>query len=185
MLLLLLLLLFCSDAAVGAGPSCSGSQQLTDSDNGTSVGALLNRTSIDLDGTLPGAAIVQSPTHPNGKWQYWSYHRNSKSGISLLSSSKQNQTSLPNALTERQSLLDAALDAEISRHDVWYSFPPSLSITSAFLLHPLDRIRFVPNPEFYWPTGGSNEPQILLRAWDIRMGGQSGETYFNLSVNKK
>lgn len=141
-------------------------------------------TAADGDGTALGAAIVETPTHSQGSWQYWRYDLHRAMDSSLLAAS-QNQTSLQQSESIRDSLLAISIDLNVTRQDVWLSFPPNLTARRSFLLHPLDRIRFVPHPHFYWSARDAQEPKIALRAWDIRSEGRSGKNIEGNKIERK
>lgn len=49
----------------------------------------------------------------------------------------------------------------------WINFPPGITESSALLLHPEDRIRYVPKPNTFWST---LPPSISVKAWDSSVG---------------
>ena len=54
---------------------------------------------------------------------------------------------------------------------IWVNFPPAeISETSAFLLHGNDRMRFIPDPSYFWRDGSANIPTLRVKLWDGSLG---------------
>ncbi len=103
------------------------------------VNAFLSRFSSDSDNDYLGLAVVG--INSNADQGNWQYHRNTWNSTEPFN---------PNS-------------------SVWVSFPPGITVTTALLLHGNDRIRFVPNPDFFWlntSTGPNPVPSIEAKAWD-------------------
>ena len=54
---------------------------------------------------------------------------------------------------------------------IWVNFPlAGISETSAFLLHGNDRLRFIPDPSYFWRNGSANIPSLRVKLWDGSLG---------------
>ena len=49
----------------------------------------------------------------------------------------------------------------------WINFPQGITESRALLLHPTDRLRYVPRPSVFW---SSNPPSLSVKAWDTSVG---------------
>ena len=115
---------------------------------GMTVASLTNQIAVDRDGDTLGMAIINSDsTSGDGVWQYlrgnWS---------------KIHQTTYSNPPDY----------SDIPHKGTWINFPPGLTKSHALLLHPTDRLRYVPRPSIFWSS--SSSPSLSVKAWDTSVG---------------
>lgn len=113
------------------------------------VAELTNQIAVDRDGDTLGMAIIKSDsTSGDGVWQYL---RGNWSSIHQTIYSN-----LPNF-------------SDIPHKGPWVNFPRGLTESRALLLHPMDRLRYLPRPSAFWSTPSS--PSLSVKAWDTSAGG--------------
>lgn len=134
------------DASYGPGDGCLGDNPQRY--HGVHINSFISQFTSDGDDNFLGVAVVGVSIPPTqGVWQY---HR----GNWLVSEDLSSQYN-PNS-------------------SIWVNFPPStISETSALLLHGNDRIRFTPNPSYFWNNSSAtntNVPSIRVKLWDSTLG---------------
>ena len=135
-------------AYYGPGEGCSSSPtpQLIP---GATVSSITNQIADDSDGDVLGLAVVSSSSVDNeGVWQYL------RGNWSLIHQSAA-YADLPDFSTAPQE-------------GPWVNFPSQLTESRALLLHPTDRLRFLPRPTFFWSP--SLPPSLSVKAWDLSVG---------------
>ena len=54
---------------------------------------------------------------------------------------------------------------------IWVNFPPAqISETSSIIFHGNDRIRFVPDPSYFWRNTSTSIPSLRVKLWDMTFG---------------
>ena len=114
---------------------------------GMIVSSLTNQIADDSDGEILGLAVVSSSSiGDEGVWQYL------RGNWSLL----------------HQMAYTNLTDFSTAPHEgPWVNLPPDLTESRALLLHPTDRLRFLPRPDFFW---SSLPPSLSVKAWDLSVG---------------
>lgn len=115
--------------------------------HGVHVNTFVSRFSFDGDNNFLGVAIVNVSAPSESVWQYY----------------------------RGNWLVNEDLSSEYnSNSSVWINIPTSnISETSAFLLHGNDRIRFTPNPSYFWQNSSAtntNTPSLRVKLWDATVG---------------
>ena len=109
-----------------------------------------------MEQDILGLAVVGTNSTPGGAWQY-------QRG-SWMSKSESSQSAFPSS-------------------QVWFNFPSQLLPTKAFVLHGVDRIRFLPYPEYFWSNESSGLPFILAKVWDMSSSAFSLPLSDTLAIN--
>lgn len=151
------------DAYYGPGESCS-SHLTPQPIPGVTIASLTNQIAVDSDGETLGVAIVSSDSaSDDGVWQYL----------------RGNWSNL------HQTAYNNLSDIWTAPHEgLWINFPRGLDESHTLLLHPLDRIRYVPRPNHYWTN--DHLPYLSLKAWDVSLGKSliiSGNEAFLSGIN--
>ena len=116
--------------------------------HGVHIDSFISQFAFDGDDDFLGVAVVAVSTPSQGVWQY-------NRGNWLVNEDLSSQYN-PNS-------------------NIWINFPPSdvISETSSFLLHGNDRIRFTPNPSYFWQnssTTNTDVPSLRVKLWDLSVG---------------
>ncbi|XP_065192145.1 uncharacterized protein LOC135823227 isoform X2 [Sycon ciliatum] len=162
------------DAYFGKGAGCQPSSaggSSGDFNYGTLVGDLAEQAASDLDGTPIGIAVTGTQSQQRGTWQYLLQEDVVFNSITV--------GDVRAVASNTQKLLEHARSLNVSRTSRWLTFPTSLSEQRAHLLRPYDRVRFSPNPDYYWVTGPTNGPSLRVKFWDVVLGGKSGQMNVN------
>ena len=133
-------------AYYGPGESCSPSLSPLPLP-GVMVASLTNEIADDRDGESLGVAVIKADSA--GGEGVWQYLRGNWSDIYQKSYSY---------------LLDFDTTPE---KGPWINFPLGITESRALLLHPLDRIRYVPRPDVFW---SSLPPSVSVKTWDTSVG---------------
>ena len=111
------------------------------------MSSLTNQIADDRDGEPLGVAVISADSS-NGKG-VWQYLRGNWS-------------------TMYQNVYSNLPDFNLTPHEgPWINFPPGLTERQALLLHPTDRLRFVPRPSVFWSR---LPPSLSVKAWDTSVG---------------
>lgn len=164
-----------TDAFFGRGASCSVPQGLLQPNDGSLVGDITSSEASDADETPIGIAVIGIAPTLLGVWQYLRRDLNSENFGSPVPDASSPHSDIRLSTATTSQLLASSRLMNVTRTDVWYTFPPSLSVRSAFLLHPRDRIRFSPKPDSYWTSQTVGAPTIQLKFWDTQLGGSPGK----------
>ena len=141
------LLLFLVDAFYSPGAGCYSNLPPAEPIHGTQVQQVMDAVAIDDDSNVLGMAVIGSSNGDSSDNGMWQYYRANYSDASIV---------LQNGVTTYQP-----------EHLPWVNFPRSLSVPSALLLRPQDRVRFVPSPSYFWSNG--SKPHIFVKAWDLSL----------------
>ena len=106
----------------------------------------MSRFAQDGDEDFLGLAVIAVDSTSNGVWQYY-------------------RADITDYNDDSNSSSDVPIGYQPSKIP-WVNFPPNLSENSAFLLRGIDRLRFVPRPNYYWLNSSNTSPLITIKIWD-------------------
>lgn len=139
------------DASYGTSYGCAQPDPLPY--YGVQVNEFVSKFAQDGDEDFLGLAVIAVDSTNGGIWQYY------RADVTDYSKDSNISTVLPTGY--RPSKIP------------WVNFPPSISENSAFLLQGIDRLRFVPQPNYYWLNSSNNSPLITIKIWDASINFRS------------
>ena len=138
-----------SDASYGSNYGCAGPDPLPH--YGVQVNEFVSRFAYDGDEDFLGVAVIAINSTAEGIWQYY------RANISDYNSN--NSLALP--LGYQPSKIP------------WVNLPLAISENSSILLRGIDRLRFVPRPNYYWSNSSNIIPLITIKIWDASINSRS------------
>ena len=138
-----------SDASYGTNYGCAGPDPLPH--YGVQVNEFVSRFAQDGDEDFLGVAVIAINSTAEGIWQYY------RANISDYDSN--NSLALP--IGYQPSKIP------------WVNLPLIISENSSFLLRGIDRLRFVPRPNYYWLNSSNTIPLITIKIWDASINSRS------------
>ena len=137
-------------AAYGASHGCSNSVDPLPH-YGTHVNQFVSRFARDGDEDFLGLAVIHINSTERGVWQYYRGDVNDNNNPETSSS----------------------YPLGYQPHKIpWVNFPPGIAENNALLLQGIDRVRFVPQPNYYW-LNSSTTPSITVKIWDASINQRS------------
>jgi len=119
--------------------------------HGTHVNQFVSKFATDGDEDFLGLAVINVNSTEGGVWQYYRGDVDDYNDLDSLSS----------------------YPLGYRPHKIpWINFPPGLAENNALLLQGIDRIRFVPRPNYYW-MNTSTAPSITVKIWDASINQHS------------
>jgi len=110
------------------------------------VNEFVSRFAQDGDGDFLGLAVIAINSTEEGIWQYYRANvtdYNEDSNYSSIFPAGYQPSRIP-----------------------WVNFLPNISENNALLLQEIDRLRFVPRPNYYWSNSSNTSPLITIKIWD-------------------
>ena len=139
------------DASYGRNYGCAGPDPSPY--YGVQVNEFVSRFAHDGDEDFLGLAVIAINSSNEGVWQYYRTNITKDSDNSSVLPAGYQPSRIP-----------------------WVNFPTSISENNAFLLQGIDRLRFVPRPNYYWSNSSSTSPLITIKIWDASINSRSTQS---------
>ena len=139
------------DASYGTNYGCDGPNPSPHF--GVQVNEFVSRFGQDGDEDFLGLAVIAVDSTSQGTWQYY------RANATDYNDDSNNSSFLPTGYQPSKI--------------PWINFPLNIAENSAILLRGIDRLRFVPRPNYYWLNSSNTSPLITIKLWDGSINSRS------------